>query len=62
MPDIEREIQVDFYRKLLDRLESIQETIDEGLGEINQTLQRFGNYMPEQTNPTYNDSRLDRIE
>lgn len=43
--NIEREIQLDFQRKLLARLESIDITIDEGLKEINATLKSFGSYM-----------------
>jgi hypothetical protein len=59
---VERQTQLDFYRKLLARLESIDITQDEGfdkindtirngLDEINTTLKRFGSYMPEPTHP-----------
>ena len=47
MTDLERQVQLDFYRKLLARLESIDITLD----EINTTLKRFGSYMPEPSHP-----------
>jgi hypothetical protein len=47
MSNIEREIPIDFYKRLLYRLDSI----NENLKEINATLKRFGNYIPEPTHP-----------
>jgi hypothetical protein len=55
--DIEREIQLDFQRKLIAELKNI----NENMKEINTTLKRFGNYMPE---PTHTEllMKLENIE
>ena len=62
---VERQVQLDFYRKLLVKLEAIadavtahneilddmNESLNGNLQALNKTLQRFGAYMPEPSHP-----------